>query len=170
MLEYDEITRLMRKHANQKIATICYAENNGKLLFLLRKKEPFAGYLVPPGGHVEKNEDVESATRREFIEETGLELLDLKLKMVTSERGPEHYNWILFIFVGKTNGTNFVESSEGKLFWIDKDKILQENLSPIDKLLAPYILDGTDIVWKVEIDYDEQKQFKNVLIEKFTDF
>jgi 8-oxo-dGTP diphosphatase len=158
MLQYEKLIMSLRKNEKQKVATICYAENDGKILFLLRRKEPFSGYLVPPGGHVEEGEDVETATKREFLEETGLELEHLKLKMVTSEVGPEHYNWILFIFVGKTKGTEFVESEEGELVWIDKDRILNENLSPIDKLLVPYILDGTDIVWKAEIEYNGEKE------------
>jgi 8-oxo-dGTP diphosphatase len=163
---YDELIDILRKNPKQKVATICYAENGGHFLFLLRKKEPFAGYLVPPGGHVEKDEDVESAIRREFLEETGLEIVDLKLKMVTSEIGPEHYNWILFIFTGKTNGSDFVESDEGKLVWVKKDEILRANLSPIDKLLVPYILDETDIVWKAEIEYSEEKQIVRWWVEE----
>jgi 8-oxo-dGTP diphosphatase len=163
---YDDLINILRKNPKQKVATICYAENGGHFLFLLRKKEPFSGYLVPPGGHVEKDEDVESAIRREFLEETGLEIADLKLKMVTSEIGPEHYNWILFIFTGKTNGSDFVESDEGKLVWVKKDEILRANLSPIDKLLVPYILDETDIVWKAEIEYSEEKQIVRWWVEE----
>jgi len=163
---YDDLIDILRKNPRQKIATICYSENGGHFLFLLRKKEPFAGYLVPPGGHVEKDEDVESATKREFFEETGLEIVDLKLKMVTSEIGPEHYNWILFIFTGKTNGSDFVESDEGKLFWVKKDEILRANLSPIDKLLVPYILDGTNDVWKAQIEYNVNREVVYWKIEK----
>ena len=163
---YDDLIDILRKNPRQKIATICYSENGGHFLFLLRKKEPFAGYLVPPGGHVEKDEDVESATKREFFEETGLEIVDLKLKMVTSEIGPEHYNWILFIFTGKTNGSDFVESDEGKLFWVKKDEILRANLSPIDKLLVPYILDGTNDVWKAQIEYNVNREVVYWKVEK----
>ncbi|WP_448378037.1 NUDIX domain-containing protein [Fervidobacterium sp.] len=166
MTQYEKLITSLRKNEKQKVATICYAENDGKILFLLRKKEPFSGHLVPPGGHVEEGEDVESATKREFLEETGLELVDLKLKMVTSEVGPEHYNWILFIFVGKTKETNFVESEEGSLSWIEKEKILSENLSPIDKLLVPYILDETDIMWKAEIEYSKEKQIVRWQVEE----
>ncbi|WP_448377416.1 NUDIX domain-containing protein [Fervidobacterium sp.] len=167
MIRYEKLVESLKKNEKQKVATICYAENDGKILFLLRKKEPFSGYLVPPGGHVEKDEDVESATKREFFEETGLELVDLKLKMVTSEVGPEHYNWILFIFVGKTKETNFVESEEGSLSWIEKEKILSENLSPIDKLLVPYILDQTDIVWKAEIEYNGEKEVSQWRVKNY---
>jgi len=50
--------------------------------------------------------------RREFREETGLELNELKLKMITTEEGPENYNWILFTFVGKVDSDKTIECNE----------------------------------------------------------
>jgi len=128
-----------------------------KYFFLLRKEEPFAGFLVPPGGKVEEGEKIEDAMRREFREETGLELNELKLKMVTTEEGPENYNWILFTFVGKVNSDKTIECNEGELKWIDKDSMLEENLSAIDRLLIPYIFTDDDKVSIIEIRYNEDK-------------
>ena len=82
---------------------------------------------------------------------------ELKLKMVTTEEGPENYNWILFTFVGKVNSDKTIECNEGELKWIDKDSMLEENLSAIDRLLIPYIFTDDDKVSIIEIRYNEDK-------------
>jgi len=156
-LVYSEIIEKVRKSEKQRLAVMCYAQYGNKVLFLLRRKEPFAGFLVPPGGKVEKGEEIEDAIRREFREETGLELNELKLKMVTSEEGPENYNWILFTFVGKVDSDKTIECNEGELKWIDIDKMLEENLSTIDRLLIPHIFNDDDKVSIIEIRYHEDK-------------
>ncbi|MGB4263030.1 MAG: NUDIX domain-containing protein [Fervidobacterium sp.] len=154
---YSEIIEKVRKSEKQRLAVMCYAQYGNKVLFLLRRKEPFAGFLVPPGGKVEKGEEIENAIRREFREETGLELNELKLKMVTTEEGPENYNWILFTFVGKVDSDKTIECNEGELTWIDKDKMLEENLSTIDRLLIPHIFKDDDKVSIIEIRYNEDR-------------
>jgi len=156
-LVYSEIIEKVRKSEKQRLAVMCYAQYGNKVLFLLRRKEPFAGFLVPPGGKVEKGEEIENAIRREFREETGLELNELKLKMVTTEEGPENYDWILFTFVGKVDSDKTIECNEGELTWIDKDKMLEENLSTIDRLLIPHIFNDDDKVSIIEIRYHEDK-------------
>jgi len=47
---------------------------DGKLLLLKRNVEPFKGYWHAVGGHVEENETLKDAVKREFKEETGLEV------------------------------------------------------------------------------------------------
>ena len=59
--------------------------SDGKILMLLRNHEPFAGYWVLPGGHVEKDETVEQALFREIKEETGLNVEILGLIGIFSD-------------------------------------------------------------------------------------
>lgn len=159
-----DISRLFKNH-NQKMAVICYAENEeNEILMLERIKEPFSGKLVPPGGKVEKNEDIVQAIKREYIEETGFELNDLRLKVFTSEEGPEHYNWILFIFLGKVKKQELQYCNEGILKWVKKDKLFEENLTNIDKKIIPYLYEKEGIYF-IEINYDEKKNAEIINIE-----
>jgi 8-oxo-dGTP diphosphatase len=57
----------------------------GEVTLIRRKHEPFAGYHALPGGFVEIGETVEAACRREVLEESGLQLSDLKLVGVYSD-------------------------------------------------------------------------------------
>ena len=47
---------------------------DGKILLLKRNVEPFKGYWHLVGGHVEANESLIKAVKREFKEETGLDV------------------------------------------------------------------------------------------------
>ena len=160
-----DIKRL-EKNKLQKKAVICYAENEEKeTLMLERIKEPFSGKLVAPGGKVEKKEDIETAMKREYFEETGIELKDLELKLITVETGPEYYNWILFIF--KSNIKKFPTKycNEGTLKWIKTKDLCKENLSNIDKKIIPYIFKKEGIFF-MEIEYDKNKIEKILNIER----
>ncbi len=47
---------------------------DGKILLLKRAVEPFKGFWHVVGGHVDENESFEEAVKREFKEETGLDV------------------------------------------------------------------------------------------------
>lgn len=47
-------------------------DESGRLLLVLRGREPSAGVWSIPGGKVEPGESLEAAVRREVLEETGL--------------------------------------------------------------------------------------------------
>ena len=49
-------------------------ERDDKLLLVKRKKDPFKGSLIFPGGKVDIGEKVEDAVKRELREETSLEI------------------------------------------------------------------------------------------------
>jgi 8-oxo-dGTP diphosphatase len=47
---------------------------DGKILLLKRNTEPFKGYWHLVGGHVDENETLKEALKREFKEETNLDI------------------------------------------------------------------------------------------------
>lgn len=47
---------------------------DGKILPLKRNVEPFKGFWHVVGGHVEENENLKEELKREFKEETGLDV------------------------------------------------------------------------------------------------
>jgi 8-oxo-dGTP diphosphatase len=47
---------------------------NGEILLVKRNVQPFKGYWHVVGGHVGENETLEEALKREFREETGIEI------------------------------------------------------------------------------------------------
>ncbi|KLO22350.1 NUDIX domain-containing protein [Marinitoga sp. 1155] len=164
-------TKRLLKNEKQKIAVMCYAKNQfNEILMLERFKEPFSGKLVPPGGKVKNNEPITDAMKREFFEETGFELNNLKLKVFTSEEGPEYYNWILFVFLANIKLENsekkeLKKCNEGILKWVNVDNLLKENLTEIDKKIIPYLYEKHGIFF-IEINYDNNKKAKILNIEQ----
>ena len=60
-------------HQNPKLTVDGIALQNGKIILIKRKNQPFQGQFALPGGFVEYGETVEVAVMREFREETGLQ-------------------------------------------------------------------------------------------------
>ena len=68
--------------SGRAVAAIVLLRDDGAALMQHRDDKPglsHAGLWVPPGGHSEPGESMESCARREFLEETGYALGDLSL-------------------------------------------------------------------------------------------
>lgn len=67
----EEKPKKERKHPYLAVDPIA-RNSKGEIVLIRRKKYPFEGKWVLPGGHVEYGESPEIAVAREFEEETGL--------------------------------------------------------------------------------------------------
>ncbi len=78
-------------------------EYEGGIVLIERQNEPFGWAL--PGGFVDEGESVETAVVRETLEETSLELSDIKLLNVYSDpqRDPRQHT-LSVVFVGQGEG------------------------------------------------------------------
>jgi 8-oxo-dGTP diphosphatase len=93
---------------------------DNKILLVKRAIEPYSGYWVLSGGHVEYGERVEEAAVREIKEELGLKVKIKKLIGVYSDpkRDPRYHTVTVAYFCQKIKGKirlNY-EASEYKYF------------------------------------------------------
>jgi len=108
--------------AKYGISTVCYLEKDGKVLFLKFNKK-WGQVYCPPGGKMTEGESPLECVVREFREETGLTVINPKLK------GYSHWNWTdkeygLIFFYTATAYTGELEASdEGKLSWVNISEI-----------------------------------------------
>lgn len=115
------------------------------VLLVKRGEEPFAGRWALPGGFVEEGETLESAARRELLEETGLDPLgDLDQVGTYGDPGRDPRGWTVSVVFMATLGYDEigavvggsdaaeaawypVDASPGLAF--DHDRILADALS-----------------------------------------
>ena len=155
----------IRRSGNQKACAMCYLMDGGRVLMIKRKKEPFAGKLVAPGGKFESGENPFQCIEREIFEETGLRIKNYDLKIVTSEVGPENYNWILYLFICGDFTGSVIESSEGRLVWVERDMLRYQNMADIDRRMLPYVMD--DGRYFMALDYDGSRNCSIAEIKNF---
>lgn len=155
----------IRRSPEQIKAAICYIFDGDRALMIRKKKYPFTGYIVAPGGKFEDGETPSDCIEREIMEETGLKIKDYKLKIVTSEVGPEYCRWLLYLFVCRNFEGEVRASEEGELLWVKIDELTSEKMSDVDKKALPYVLDENRYFMKLR--YDENR---NCTIEEIKTF
>ena len=113
---------------NPKLTVDGVIIEEGKILLIKRKREPFKNKWSLPGGYVEYNEKVEDAVIRELTEETGLKVEIKKLFGVYSDPGRDprgHTITIVFlmnIIGGKLKSGD--DASDTRFFDIDRIPVL----------------------------------------------
>lgn len=131
----------MEKHF---VAT-AYGVRDGKVLLVHHKKQ---NMWLPVGGHIEQNELPDEAVKREFLEETGLEIEILgekdrrgknegveilhtphhvQLEFIKDPLG-DHYHIDLVYFCSVKNGKERLESAHNEIRWFSKEDLEKEQL------------------------------------------
>lgn len=133
------------------ISRICDDENkeaSKEYLLLLKSKGKFGeGFWNAPGGKIEPNENPEQAAKREVLEETGLELKELK-KAGSLEfyfgRSKLVPDWQVTVFTcTHFEGTlSFHHSDEGELKWFREEALPYDKMWADDTLWLPLLIQG----------------------------
>jgi 8-oxo-dGTP diphosphatase len=122
---------------------LVFLRNGGDVLLLkgAPSKKIWANKYNGVGGHIEPDEDVLSAARREVQEETGLAVDDLVLKAVVNiNAGDSRLGIMMFVFVGWTEDRSTIASHEGGLHWVPIDRLPQDQLVEDLTWLLPRVL------------------------------
>lgn len=111
----------MGRTENTELTVLCMVYKDNKILLQNRVKEDWKGYTFP-GGHVEANESFVEAVIREMREETGLTIIRPRLcgvKQFPIENG----RYVVFLFKTDEFTGELHSSEEGRMEWIDRDKL-----------------------------------------------
>ena len=126
-----------------KLLTLVIIEKNSQILLGMKKRGFGAGRWNGFGGKVEREESIEEAARRETLEESGVEVIDL------DERGVIEFEFkgkpgILEVHIFKA--TNWQgkpeETEEMKPKWFNVADIPYEEMWTDDKYWLPLFLEG----------------------------
>lgn len=119
-----------------RIVTLVYCLVDGRVLLLKRRKPPYVGRWVAPGGKVERGESPAEGALRELREETGLSAARVELRAVvteTSER--DDWQWLIFVYrAHELAGRADSDEREGELrWWHLRDEVPGLDLPPADR-------------------------------------
>lgn len=79
------------------VVVIASVDRQQRVLLVRRKSPPFAGSWALPGGFVEPNEPLETAARRELVEETGMSPAHMKQLQAFGDPGRDPRGWTISI-------------------------------------------------------------------------
>lgn len=130
----------------QVFTTLCYVEQDGKYLMLHRikkEKDINKDKYIGIGGHIEHGETPNECVMREAYEETGLRLINPRLRglltFVIDDMDEFTFLYTCTDFEGMLK-----ECDEGDLEWIPKDKINDLPLWEGDKIFFKMLEEKED--------------------------
>lgn len=129
-----------------KLATLCYVQKENKTLMLYRNKKEsdyHEGKWNGLGGKFELGESPEDCAIREIKEEAGLTVKNLIMKgFITFPLFDGIDDWHVFLFVIDKFEGELIDSPEGKLEWIENDKLSEINLWEGDNIFIPWLFEN----------------------------
>src|SRR5262245_17964427 len=116
----------------------------GRVLLGRRSGSHGAGYYAAPGGHIEFGESFEEAAKREVLEETGLEITDLKLLSVGNyifarDEGERHYIDIDFVCEAPEGQPKLMEPEKCEGWdWYDLENLPQPVFIVTERMIESF--------------------------------
>ena len=131
------VFEIKKKRVLHYNATACYLKKDNKVLMIKFNKK-WGQVYAPPGGKFEENESPLECIKREFYEETGLNLINPRLQGISYWH--DFVDGVIFIYVAEDfSGIEKAISEEGKLEWIKLEDLPQINQFDQNKLFTPYL-------------------------------
>lgn len=143
-----------------KETTLCYLEQDGKYLMLLRnkkKQDANAGKWIGVGGKVEPGETPEECLLREVKEETGLELTEYAYRGKITFYLDPYEDEITHLYTATGFRGELMENCpEGELRWIPLEEIPNLRLWEGDRYFLKELMKGNEWM-EMELRYHEDE-------------
>lgn len=142
-----------------KLTTLCYLKHENRVLMLYRNKkknDPNAGKWIGVGGKIEESETPLEACQREFLEETGLELIDPVLRGIVLFISDCYENEMMFLYTATSFKGIMKETDEGELAWIEENKIESLPMWEGDPIFLNELQKNTSF-FNIKLIYEKEK-------------
>ena len=108
------------------LTNMCMIQDGSKVL-VEDKRSIWADGIIFPGGHVEEHEPIVDSVIREVKEETGLTIEKPQLCGIKEWINEDGSRYVVFLFKADHFSGKLVSSSEGRVFWMEKEDVLKSN-------------------------------------------
>ena len=128
-----------------KLSTLCYIERDGCYLMLHRVKKQQdvnAGKWIGVGGKLEDGESPDECAAREVLEETGLTLINPRMRGVITFVSAGWDDEIMFLYTGDAEGEVRPDCDEGVLRWVPVGDVPALNLWQGDRVFLKLLLES----------------------------
>lgn len=128
-----------------KLSTLCYIERDGCYLMLHRVKKQQdvnAGKWIGVGGKLEEGESPDECAAREVKEETGLTLVNPRMRGVITFVSAGWDDEIMFLYTGEGEGDVRPDCDEGVLRWVPVGDVPALNLWQGDRVFLKLLLES----------------------------
>lgn len=146
-------------------ATVCIVESRDSVLMKTQTMRHGKGYWVFPGGKIEPGETPLKCAIRETWEETGLRVKNLRgigvFKFYVEGKG---LNFVVHMFYTNSFSGKPKSTEEGKVKWININKIPFQQMWDGDKYWVPLVLQGNRFDANFYYDRSNKKTLKYEII------
>ena len=108
------------------LTNMCMVRNGSKVL-VEDKRSVWADGIIFPGGHVEEHEPIVDSVIREVREETGLTIENPRMCGIKEWINEDGSRYVVFLFTADRFTGELTSSSEGRVFWMEKEDVLKSN-------------------------------------------
>jgi len=138
------------------VCSSVYCLRGDDVLLLKRRKPPFVGLWVAPGGKANAGESPPEAAHRELQEETGLRAQRLLFRGVIAETSPRaDFQWLIFYYAAlEIEGCLSEEGPEGELCWWPRGRLPDLPQPDADRVFTVPVLDLLAPVYQGHFRYN----------------
>ena len=108
------------------LTNMCMIQDGSRVL-VEDKRSIWADGIIFPGGHVEEHEPIVDSVIREVREETGLTIEKPQLCGIKEWINEDGSRYVVFLFRADRFSGELASSSEGRVFWMEKEDVLRSN-------------------------------------------
>jgi 8-oxo-dGTP diphosphatase/2-hydroxy-dATP diphosphatase len=146
----------MKDDDAKDIQTLCIIHAGSRMLLGKKKRGLGAGKWNGFGGHVEADESIEEAARREVKEECGLVVNDLEKIGLVIFISPIRTKIEAHIFKATDYEGEPVETEEMSPEWFTKDTVPFTEMWPSDLYWWPYFVKNRKFTGEIEFDTEDR--------------
>lgn len=141
--------------------TLSFVFHEDEILLMKRAahKRVFPNQYNGLGGHIERDEDPFTSAKREILEESGLDVQNVRLRAVYNIDAGAETGIVLFVFTAQSHQREVTaDEREGTLHWIPLAELHQLDMVEDLPLILPRILNMPDTAPPlfVHVSYDKQ--------------